>query len=165
MSSTKIVDALLPLLGGPVRHGEEEQLREAEAEWGVQFPLAFVEVAGAYGDTVICDYIFLCGARKIRSYAERMGRRMEKSSTVPCRVLPSAQGVLLWGNTVEGDQLFLIPRESGRWTVSAFRRNWHDWYDSDLSFEEWFPAMLSGAIETDWMPEWPSRPYPLELVD
>ncbi|MCX4856410.1 hypothetical protein OG426_39620 [Streptomyces canus] len=31
-------------------------------------------------------------------------------------------------------------REFGRWTVSAFRRTWHDWLDTDLEFGEWQTA-------------------------
>ena len=153
------------LLGPPVRFGEGSRLQEVAREWGVEFPVDFVEVAGAYGDVGISEFIFLCGARKIRSYANGMGRRMEQSDSVPCRVLPSPEGALLWGNTVEGDQLFLVNRGQGCWTVSAFRRNWGDWLETDLEFGEWFTGVLAGEIETDWMPEWPPLPHALELVE
>ncbi|MGW0854713.1 hypothetical protein [Streptomyces sp. NPDC002690] len=42
---------------------------------------------------------------------------------------------------------------------------WADWYDTDMEFGEWFPRMLAGEIETDWMPEWPARPYAWELTE
>ncbi|MFD1662441.1 hypothetical protein ACFSL4_30770 [Streptomyces caeni] len=125
-----------------------------------------MEIASTYGDVVICEYLLLCGGRSLRSYAEGgMGRLLEDSPSVPHRVLPSPGGALLWGNTIEGDQLFLVDQGGGRWTVSAFRRNWHDWLDTDLEFGEWLPRMLAGEIETDWMPEWPAPPYELELVE
>ncbi|WP_181802246.1 hypothetical protein [Streptomyces shenzhenensis] len=156
---------LLSLLGPPVRSGEERLIETVAKEWGVEFPPDFISVAGAYGDALICEYLFFCGARNLRSYAAGMGRKLEASRTVPHLVLPSPGGALVWGNTVEGDQLFLVHRGDGRWTVSAFRRGWADWYDTDLEFGEWFPRMLAGEIETDWMPEWPAPPYELEPVE
>lgn len=96
------------------------------------------------------------------SYAERMGPRLERSPYVPGAVLPTAGGMLLWGNTIEGDQLFLVDRGTAGWTVSAFRRNWADWYESRLNHTEWLRAALSGEIATDWLPEWPKR-HTLEI--
>jgi hypothetical protein len=140
-------------------------LAEIAAEWGVQFPADFAEISAAYGDVVISDFIFFCGVRSIKSYAQQMGHLMEQSGTVPCSVLPAPGGALLWGNTIEGDQLFLIDRGQGRWTVSAFRRGWADWLDTDLEFGEWFTGVLAGLIETDWMPEWEPLPHVLELEE
>ena len=156
---------LTPLLGPPVRSGEEGLLRQVADEWGVEFPEDFLRIAGAYGDVAVSGYIFLCGARNIRSYGEGMGKLVMESDTVPCPVLPSPGGALIWGNTIEGDQLFLVDRGEGRWTVSAFRRGWADWYDTDLEFGPWFRGVLASEIETDWMPEWEDPPHPLELVE
>lgn len=165
MGAWKTSADVAAMLGPPVRVGEGARLRDVATEWGVEFPPDFVEISGDYGDVVISGYIFFCGARKIRSYAQRMGRRMEQSDTVPCRVLPSPGGALLWGNTIEGDQLFLVDRGQGRWTVSAFRRGWGDWLDTDLEFGEWFTGVLAGEVATDWMPEWEPLPHPLEIVE
>lgn len=156
---------LAALLGPPVRSGEEDLLRQVADEWRVKFPQDFERIAGAYGDVAISEYIFFCGARMIRSYAERMGRLMEESSVVPHLVLPSPGGALIWGNTIEGDQLFLVERDDGRWTISAFRRARADWYDTNLEFGQWFRAVLAGELETDWMPEWPPLPHLLELAE
>ena len=157
---------LLRLFGKPSRPDSMAALEQVAADWGVTFPRDFVEIAGTYGDVVICEYLLLLGGRSLRAYADRrIAAMMEESSTVPHRVLPSPGGALLWGNTIEGDQLFLVDRGAGRWTVSAYRRNWYDWHDTDLEFGEWLPRMLTGEIETDWMPEWPTPPYELELVD
>jgi hypothetical protein len=150
------------LLGAPTRPTEEGEIREIAQAWSVTFPPDFVEIAGAYGDSTISDYVFFCGARTLRSYAAGMGRKLEQTSTVPHLVLPSPKGALVWGNTIEGDQLFLVPREDGTWTVSAFRRGWADWYDSDLGFSDWFYLALAGEIATDWLPEWEPLPHPLE---
>ncbi|MER6251874.1 hypothetical protein ABT224_10945 [Streptomyces sp. NPDC001584] len=70
---------------------------------------------------------------------------------------------MVWGNTGEGDQLFLVPHEDGSWTVSAFRRGWADWHDTGLGFSEWFHQALAGEIATDWLPEWDAGIHPLEL--
>ncbi|MBR7831484.1 hypothetical protein KDK95_34665, partial [Actinospica sp. MGRD01-02] len=130
--------------------------------WSVSLPADFGDVAGAYGDTSISGYLYLCGSRTLESYAARMGPLLEKSSTVPYAVLPTPGGALLWGNTLDGDQLFLVPHEDGTRTVSAFRRNWHDFIDTDMCFSDWVYLGLTGGAHTDWLPEWGPLPHPLE---
>ncbi|QNA77585.1 hypothetical protein C8250_042660 [Streptomyces sp. So13.3] len=161
----RTVSDFVPLLGAPVRQEEGHLIEKIARSWSVTLPEDFVEVAGAYGDAAISEFIFLCGARTLQSYSDGMGRKLEQSSSVPHLVLPSADGALVWGNTSEGDQLFLVPRGGSTWTVSAFRRGWGDWYDSDLGFSDWFHLALTGGIAADWLPEWEPLPHPLELVD
>ncbi|MCX4612491.1 hypothetical protein FNV62_38440 [Streptomyces sp. RLB3-17] len=163
MRTNEVLDTLIPILGPPVRHGEADLVAQIGQEWGVRFPSDFIEVAGAYGHTMIGEFIFLAGASSIRSYAEQMGTHMDENTTVPCAVLPTPGGSLLWGNTIEGDQLFLQPQDDGRWTVSAFRRNHRDWLGTTHEFGEWFIGVLSGELETDWMPEWPPLPLDIEM--
>lgn len=122
--------------------------------WGVQFPAAFLAFAKAYGDVAVDDYLYIWGAHYLESYADSMGRQMEAQSGLPAPVLPTKGGMLLWGNTVEGDQLFLVDRGEGRWTVSAFRRGWGDWYDSDLAFVPWLRGVLTEEVAAEWFPEW-----------
>ncbi|MER7180953.1 hypothetical protein ABT404_15950 [Streptomyces hyaluromycini] len=121
------------------------------------FPEEYVDFGRTYGDATISDFLFVCGPRTLQTYAASMGPRMERSPFVPGEVLPAKGGMLLWGNTVEGDQLFLVDRGDGRWTVSAFRRNWADWYESDLTLLEWLRRALTGQIAADWLPAWPER--------
>ncbi|MBS2546608.1 hypothetical protein KGQ19_06985 [Catenulispora sp. NL8] len=145
----------------PFRHGADVAPRQNEAAlieaigqfWAVSLPIDFVQVAGAYGDASISEYIYLCGSRTLESCAASMGPLLEQSSTVPHLILPTPDGALLWGNILEGDQLFLVPRENGAWTVSAFRRNWHDFIDTDMSFSDWFYLALTGQTGSDWLPD------------
>ncbi|MFJ9809487.1 hypothetical protein ACIRTB_14795 [Streptomyces sp. NPDC101158] len=159
----KTVSDFVPVLGLPVRQDEGHLIKEIAASWSVTLPEDFIAMAGAYGDAVISDYIYFCGARKLRTYADGMGRQLEASRTVPHVVLPTPGGALVWGNTIEGDQLFLVPRGGGSWTVSAFRRGWADWHDTDLGFSDWLHLALTGGTATDWLPEWEPLPHPLEL--
>ena len=147
-------DFLTPLLGLPPERaaGTFDAL---QGEWGVTLPEEYVDFGRAYGDATITDFIFVCGPGTLAWYAENMGPRMERNPSVPGEVLPTEGGMLLWGNTLEGDQLFLVDQGDGRWTVSAFRRNWADWYESDLTLLEWLRQALTGEIATDWLPEWP----------
>ncbi|MGO4614304.1 hypothetical protein AB4305_08270 [Nocardia sp. 2YAB30] len=161
MQTSLLLGKLNQILGPPVRQDEAGKVAQIGREWGVRLPPDFVEVAGAYGHTMIGEFIFLAGASSISSYAEEMGKHMDENPTVPCTVLPTPGGALLWGNTIEGDQLFLRHQDDERWTVSAFRRNDHDWLDTDHEFGEWFVGVLSGELETTWMPEWP--PFPLDV--
>ncbi|MFD5884212.1 hypothetical protein [Streptomyces yangpuensis] len=159
----KAVSDFIPLLGAPVRQDEGHLIKEIASSWSVTLPEDFIAIAGAYGDAVVSDYIYFCGARTLRRYADGMGRQLEASRTVPHVVLPTPGGALVWGNTIEGDQLFLVPRGGGTWTVSAFRRGWADWHDTDLGFSDWFHLALTGGTATDWLPEWEPLPHPLEL--
>ncbi|MCC9312511.1 hypothetical protein LN042_36595 [Kitasatospora sp. RB6PN24] len=161
----KTVSEFVPVLGAPVHASEAHLIRETATSWSVVFPEDFVEIAGAYGDGAISGYIYFCGARTLREYSERMGHLLEQSRSVPHVVLPTPGGALVWGNTVEGDQLFLVPREDGRWTVSAFRRGWADWHDTDLGFSDWFYLALAGETATDWLPEWEPLPHRLEYEE
>jgi hypothetical protein len=160
----KTIEDFVPLLGRPVRDSDASALEQIGRSWGIALPADYLEIAGAYGDSVISDFIFFCGARTVETYAAQMGSLLEQSRTVPHLVLPSPGGALVWGNTIEGDQLFLVPHPNGGWTVSAFRRNWHDFYDSDLGFSDWFHLALTGEIGTDWLPEWAPLPHPVKLA-
>ncbi|MFD7258019.1 hypothetical protein [Streptomyces sp. NPDC059874] len=161
----KTISDFVPVLGLPVRQDEGHLIDEIASAWSVTLPEDFVEVAGAYGDAVISEYIYFCGARTLRRYADGMGRQLEASRTVPHTVLPTLGGALVWGNTIEGDQLFLVPREGGSWTVSAFRRGWADWHDTDLGFSDWFHLALTGGTATDWLPEWEPLPHSIDLSE
>ncbi|WP_406164077.1 hypothetical protein OG806_49405 [Streptomyces sp. NBC_00882] len=140
----KTISDFAPVLGLPVRQDEGHLIEEIASAWSVTLPADFVEIAGAYGDIVISDYIYFCGARTLREYADGMGRKLEASRAVPVphTVLPTPGGALVWGNTIEGDQLFLVPRDGGSWTVSAFRRGWADWHDTELGFSDWLYLAL-----------------------
>ena len=160
----KTVSDFVPLLGKPVREAEGHLIEEVARSWSVTLPEDFIAIAGAYGDLSISEFIFFCGARELRAYAAGMGPLMEECSDVPHPVLPSAGGALLWGNTIEGDQLFLVRREDATWTVSAFLRQWGEWYESDMEFSDWLYLALKGEVAAEWLPEWEPLPHPVELV-
>ncbi|OIK28116.1 SMI1/KNR4 family protein [Streptomyces malaysiense] len=149
-------DALIPLLGQPSQRNIDT-FETLERKWGVAFPREYVEFGRSYGDSTISEFIFVCGPKTLESYAERMSSRMERNPFVPRDFLPTKDGMLLWGNTVEGDQLFLVDRGNSEWNVAAFRRNWSDWYESELTLVEWLHLALTGQIASDWLPEWPKH--------
>jgi hypothetical protein len=146
------------VIGRPIHDGDSVRLRELGRTWGTEFPVDYLAVVGAYGDASISDYLSLLGAGRLESYAESMGRRLTAVEYVPHVILPSPGGALLWGNTVEGDQLCLVDHGAGMWTVSAFVRVKSMWYDSDLEFAEWLYQALTGQVCTDWLPEWGRLP-------
>ncbi|MEU3660971.1 hypothetical protein AB0E77_14645 [Streptomyces sp. NPDC032940] len=79
----------------------------------------------------------------------------EGHPAIPRKVLPDVGGMLHWGHSIEGDQFFLEDRGGGKWTVSAFRRNWGDWYESDETLVNWLLGVFHGHTASEWMPEWP----------
>ena len=159
---TRSAADFVSILGPALRSGDEITLAAVGERWGISLPSDYVDVVGSYGDVLISEYMYVCGARNLESYAAGLGRMMEASATVGRPVLPSRHGVLLWGHTVECDKRFLVPHSNGEWTVSAFRRNWHDWIDTGHCFSDWLYLALTGATGTDWLPEWDALPHPVE---
>jgi hypothetical protein len=161
----KTFSDFVPLLGAPIRQDERQPIREVASSWTVVLPADFVEIADACGDAAVSGYLYLCGARTLGEYSATMvvcWRSRPRCRTWCCR-LPAAR--CCGGNTLEGDQLFLVPREDGVWTVSAFRRGWADWFDSDLCFGDWFHLALNGKTAADWLPEWGPLSHALETDD
>ncbi|MEU6377581.1 hypothetical protein [Streptomyces sp. NPDC046909] len=129
---------------------------EVEVAFRVELPEDLKEFCSLYGDTLISDFLFVFGAKFMAEKGVWMSDFVrEGHSTIPNAVLPDSGGMLHWGHTVEGDKLFLEDRGSGRWTVSAFRRNWHDWYESEETLNDWLAGVFAGRLAVDWMPEWP----------
>ncbi|MFI0539751.1 hypothetical protein ACH3VS_12830 [Streptomyces sp. WSLK1-3] len=147
---------LKSLLGVPAEGGGGS-FDTAERALGITLPQEVKEFCSIYGDLLISDHIFIFGPKFMAEKGEWVsGLVREGHPTIPKPVLPDAGGMLHWGHSIEGDKFFLEDRGSGRWTVSAFRRNWHDWYESDETLTDWLLNIFSGRRDTDWMPEWPN---------
>lgn len=125
--------------------------------FGVELPSDVREVLALYGDLLISDFLFLYGPE----FAVEKGVRMsdfvrDGHPDIPRPVLPDEGGMFFFGHTVEGDNLFLEER-GGQWRVSAFRRGWADWWESELLLVDWLVGVFEGREAADWMPEWPAR--------
>lgn len=149
------MDQLRELLGmPPVKN--EESWAPVEQALGIELPKEVKEFCSRYGDLVISDFIAVYGAGSMIEKSVWMSDFVRDGhSVIPRTVLPDAGGMLHWGHSIEGDSFFLEDRGSGRWTVSAFRRNWGDWYESNEVMTDWLVGVFSGRLATDWMPEWP----------
>ncbi|MDL2082235.1 hypothetical protein QNN03_38120 [Streptomyces sp. GXMU-J15] len=146
---------LKQLLGVP-RDKQEGSLAPVEEFFGIELPAETKECLSLYGDLLISDFIAVYGPEFITEKNAWMREFLKDGhSVIPKGVLPDAGGMLYWGHSVEGDGFFLEDRGGGRWTVSAFRRNWGDWYQSDDNLVDWLVGVFSGRIAADWMPEWP----------
>ncbi|MFG3001923.1 hypothetical protein [Streptomyces sp. NPDC048340] len=134
-------------------------LRRVEEAWGISLPQEVHRLTEAYGDVMIDDYLFNYGSQTLQSLGELMSEDVRNGDgLVDDPVLPEKGGMLLWGHTIEGDKLFLVPRAAGAmWTVSAFCRTKGDWHETSLPLEEWLVQVFRGDIETEWLPEWPHR--------
>ncbi|BAU86163.1 hypothetical protein SLA_5282 [Streptomyces laurentii] len=153
------ISALTGILG-PTPWKKNLDLRPLELEWGLTLPSEVKAVSGTYGDTLIDDFLFIYGPSSMRDKGNWMSQYIQggNSQEIVGPVLPIRGGMLYWGHTIDGDQLFLTPRDEGtRWTVSAFRRSWGDWHSTDLDLISWLESVFKGEIETDWLPEWPDR--------
>ncbi|MGW1940140.1 hypothetical protein ACWCP7_25620, partial [Streptomyces goshikiensis] len=80
-----------------------------------------------YGDLMVDDFLYLFGPLTLEEKGEWMSGYVKRgeSRLIVEPVLPEPGGMLHWGQTIDGDRLFLVPRGAADpWTVSAFRRNW-----------------------------------------
>ncbi|WP_171110470.1 MULTISPECIES: SMI1/KNR4 family protein [Streptomyces] len=151
------VERLKDLLGVPPRRGESGGFSAIEAALGVELPQEVKGVCSLYGDVMISDFIFVFGPECMVEKSLWMSEFVrEGHPAIPKAVLPDAGGMLHWGHSIEGDQFFLEDQGGGKWIVSAFRRNWGDWYESDESIADWLVGVFAGRLAVDWMPEWPT---------
>lgn len=152
------------LLGEPLNRVNPDEYRALGTEYGIILPDDYIEIAGWYGGSYISDFIYFESPGMVRDDINRDGSSVDGAYIVTLddfehALLPEPGGVYRWGATAEGDILFLADRGEGRWTVSAFLRNWGEWFESDLGFADWFSRVLRGEMATDWMPEWPPLPH------
>lgn len=151
---------LRDILGDPP--GPAGDVSSVLAEWNVVPPAEYVEFANSYGDAMLDGFIFFAGAKTLAKLASGIGRDLEKSDSIPGDVLPTSGGMLLWGHTIDGDQLFLVRRNGSEWTVSAWLRQWASWYESELPIIEWLKIAFDNEQAPDWLPIWPdSRSWEL----
>ncbi|MFD5548714.1 hypothetical protein ACFWJQ_18515 [Streptomyces goshikiensis] len=137
----------------------ERALADVERAWETALPAEVQRVLQTYGDLMVDDFLYLFGPLTLEEKGEWMSGYVKRgeSRLIVEPVLPEPGGMLHWGQTIDGDRLFLVPRGAADpWTVSAFRRNWGDWYETGLPLEEWLVGVFRGDNETDWMPEWPT---------
>ncbi|MEU5335565.1 hypothetical protein AB0G51_19830 [Streptomyces asoensis] len=147
---------LKEILGEPPR-GLDRDFLDVERELGVEIPVEVKEFCSIYGDLLISDFIFAFGPKFMVEKGVWMSEYVrDGEDVIPRGVLPEVGGMLHWGHSIEGDKFFLERREGGRWTVSAFRRNWADWYESDDGLIRWLVKVFEGKCAVDWMPEWPA---------
>ncbi|MCX5374795.1 hypothetical protein [Streptomyces sp. NBC_00103] len=150
------LERLKEILGAPPV-GLEGDFLGVERELGVELPVEVKEVGSVYGDLLISDFIFIFGPKFMVEKGVWMSEYVrDGEDVIPRGVLPEVGGMLHWGHSIEGDKFFLERREGGKWTVSAFRRNWGDWYESDDGLIDWMVKVFEGKCAVDWMPEWPA---------
>lgn len=160
----RALEDFAPILGEPLRPVDTAILQSLSALWGVDLPDDFVEIMSAYGDSKISDFIWIYGQRTLGFAGEHSGPGLTDwagdRTGVP--ILPTSDGLLLWGSTLESDMLCLKQQPTGSWVVTVSLRNWFEWRDYDLGFSDWFHDALTGRIGDDWLPEWESVPHPVE---
>jgi hypothetical protein len=154
---------LRQLLGEPRNVDSPSELpeiwTEVESEFQVEAPADVKEFLEAYGSVRIWGYLFIFAPSALVDAQKHFGPSISRRSIIPEPLLPEAGGMLLWGSTVDADQLFLVQRPGG-WRVAAWLRQWAEWYESDLPLAEWMEAALSPELPVEWLPEWE---YPLKI--
>ncbi|MER5384262.1 hypothetical protein ABT040_28990 [Streptomyces sp. NPDC002688] len=142
---------------GPSPWGSGRTFDLVEREWGRILPSEFKQVGLLYGDSLVSDFLFLFGPKTIAVKGNWMSAYVKEGNSriITNPVIPESGGMLYWGHSIDGDRLFLEDRGEGLWTVSAFRRDWGDWYESELPILDWLTGVFSGSLAADWMPEWP----------
>lgn len=122
-----------------------------------------MEIVSAYGDSKIFEFISVYGPRTLGFAGEHSGPVVTNWTGdrhgIP--LLPTANGLLLWGSTIEADMLCLKQLPTGSWIASVSLRNWFEWRDYDHDFSDWLHSALTGQSCDDWLPEWEPMPHPV----
>lgn len=162
----RTLDDFARLLGRPPRDADAAAFGELFDQWGVRPPSDFLEVMAAYGDCEIGEFLIVYGANDLAKADTFFGPYLHdwETSEDSVPLLPIPDGMILWAHTYESDQLCLRQRGNGRWTVSVSLRNFFEWRHSGKDFSDWLYDALCGESETDWLPEWTSRPLKLKDI-
>ncbi|MBF9068328.1 SMI1/KNR4 family protein [Streptacidiphilus fuscans] len=149
------LSSIAAFLGQPAPADALDSYDELERKWGLRLPEDFKDLTLAYGDQSIAGYLTIFGPELYRDgHPESMRDSLEQSRYIPHPILPSDGGMLHWGHTPYSDQLFLVPRPDGRWTVSAWVLSHAEWIDYELTCVEWLRGALAEEVAAEWLPAW-----------
>ncbi|UWE07552.1 hypothetical protein [Actinacidiphila bryophytorum] len=148
---------------GPARPGADDEDAWAEAEEWFRTPVPgeVREFLGAYGGVWVSGFLSIISPGALIECQEFHRDSVARIRKIADPMLPEPGGMFVWGSTVEADLLFMVQRPSG-WRVAAWVRQWHEWYESDLSLAEWASFAFSSRQDIPWLPEWE---YPLEISE
>lgn len=149
------------VLGVPLRVDNTSELRALGDRWNVELPSDFLETLTAYGDALYSDYMRLYGPETlgfVGSFSESVTDWRSDEYGAEVDLLPERGGLLLWGDTVEGDMLCLERVRSG-WRVVVSSKCTASWYEYDEDFSDWLYGAMTGTIATEWLPEWDPMPH------
>ncbi|WP_042419062.1 hypothetical protein [Streptacidiphilus anmyonensis] len=157
------LDDLRSILGDPLALDPDSDSiwSEIEADLSATVPDDARDFLNAYGGLMIEGFLAIHHPGALLDVHQDFGPQIIRNRRIPDPLLPSPGGMLIWGNTVDADQLFLVQR-SGGWRVAAWCRQWVEWYETELSLPAWISHALSPEQNVQWLPEWE---FPLSVEE
>jgi hypothetical protein len=155
----------LPILGSRVRNDGQSELAALAGQWNLELPAGFIQLTAAYGDAMYSGYLRIYGPRTLGFVGSFYGSVTDWDSDDlfgETDLLPEPGGILLWGDTVEGDMLCL-ENNLGDWRVAVSSKCIGSWKRYNLDFSDWLYGALRGDIATDWLPEWNTLPHSVSI--
>src|SRR5690348_7931513 len=150
-------DLLESLLGAPNPQRQAsvsaEIWREIEEDFSVELPDEVKRFLNSYGGIQVSEYISIFAPGAILDVHDIIGSSVTENPSIDEALLPTSGGMIIWGSTVNADQLFLVQR-SGGWSVAAWCRQWGEWYESPLGLAEWALQAFSPESDIFWLPKW-----------
>ena len=130
-------------LGEPDGASNPEAVREMGRQLGADLPEELVQVLAAYGDREYAEQVVLFGPRLLESEnfdnPTELMRAVGESESRPR--LPSVDGLLVWGESTASD-IYALRHFGGRWAVSAYDGQNHQWIDFNDGFADWLYVAL-----------------------
>lgn len=138
------IDRFRPFLGDPDPADRFEAVREIGRSLGVDLPEDLVCVLAAYGDREYAEHIVLFGVHMLPRENDDASDSLSLAigETEPRPRVPHADGLFVWGGSTDSDVYAVRSRGDGRWTVSAYDGENHEWTDFDAGFSDWLHAAL-----------------------
>lgn len=158
----EIPEELIEILK-PVHPGasDEEVWGEVEETFCTAIPGDVRDFLDTYGGIWVSEFLSIVSPDALVECQSFYRESVAGIKKITDPLLPEAGGMFVWGSTVEADILFMVQRPAG-WRVAAWVRQWHEWYESDMSLMEWASFAFSSRQDILWLPEWE---YPLSISD
>lgn len=181
------VAALAELFGPPGRPVTPVPWRDSRAEVGIDFPADYRDFIDRFGGGVVRHELavhapkawptdgyarfegFVRDTTQDGGIGDYLAGAYEDGDFKECPypVYPEPGGLLIWGNTLNADQLFwLTEGEPHEWPVAVWYRQLGEWDRFDGGFADFMLALVTGAYpmveellppRNPEVPEWDTR--------
>jgi hypothetical protein len=146
---------IVPIPANPIETGVPDKWQVTESMIGTELPPDYKAFINTYGSGLIGNFIYLWHPFTRKPYMNLILQLTEFQSlatsdfeaTLPHPIYPAPNGLLPFGNTINGDTLFWITTHSpAEWTLLILDRSTHDQQVYAGKIIDFFADLLENKI-------------------